>query len=68
MRTRAGFQHLTTDTRHPVGTSAVPEDLFGFQYTATEIVDALTHLAALQHAHRAGPRSALVEEIWADAA
>ena len=68
LRTRAGFQHLTTDTRHPVGTSAVPEDLFGFQYTATEIVDALTHLAALQHAHRAGPRSTLVEEIWADAA
>ena len=68
LRTRAGFQHLTTDTRQPVGASAVPDDLFGFQYTATEIVDALTHLAGLQHAQRSGPRSALVEEIWADAA
>ncbi|QWZ09146.1 hypothetical protein KRR39_04910 [Nocardioides panacis] len=68
LRTRAGFQHPTTDPRRPVGTNAVPDDLFGLQYTATEIVDALTHLAGLQHAHRAGPCSSLVEGIRADAA
>jgi hypothetical protein len=42
-------------------------DPVGFQYSATEIVDALTHLAAIQHSHRTGP-SPLVDEVWSDAA
>ena len=51
----------------PAGRSIVADDLFDFQYSATEIVEALTRLASIQHTHRAGP-SPLVEEIWADAA
>ena len=65
--TRAGFRHPVLPATQPTGTCLVPDDLFGFQYSATEIVDALTHLAAIQHAHRPGP-SPLVDEIWSDAA
>ena len=65
--TRAGFRHPVTAATQPTGRSIVADDLFDFQYSATEIVDALTHLAALQHTHRPGP-SALVDEIWTDAA
>ena len=65
--TRAGFRHPVTPPTQPTGASVVADDLFDFQYSATDIVDALTHLAALQHTHRLGP-SPLLDEIWADAA
>ncbi len=65
--TRAGFRHPVGEATLPVGSNIVADDLFDFQYTATEIRDALTHLAQIQHTHRDGPPS-LVEDIWADAA
>jgi hypothetical protein len=66
-QTRAGFRHRVTQATQPTGRSIVADDLFDFQYSATEIVETLTHLAALQHTHRLGP-SPLVDEIWTDAA
>ncbi len=66
-QTRAGFRHAVVAASQPTGRCVVPDDLFGFQYSATEIVDALTHLAQIQHTHRPGP-SPLVDEIWSDAA
>ena len=65
--TRAGFRHPVREAPQPRGSTIVPDDIFGFQYSATEILDALTHLAEIQHTHRHGPVSGLAD-IWADVA
>jgi hypothetical protein len=64
--TRAGFTHPTGRATQPTGANAVPDDLFGFPYTATEIRDALTYLAGLHHLDRTGPLAP--DELCDDAA
>jgi hypothetical protein len=53
--TRAGFSHPVEQASHSAGAAIIPEALFGIQYSATEILDALTYLAGLHRVLRAGP-------------
>lgn len=52
--TRAGFTHPVEQATPPAAAGIIPEGLVGFQYTATEILDALDHLAG--------------DDTWEDAA
>jgi hypothetical protein len=66
-RTRAGFRRPVRPADQPVGTNPVPDDLFGFQHSATEIRDALTYLTGLRHALVTGPLP-VVDEFFEDVA
>lgn len=62
LRTRAGFRHPVRPADQPVGSNRLPDDLFEFQHTATELHDALTHLTDIRRSLAAGPLP-IVEEL-----
>lgn len=65
--TRAGFRHPVRPAEPPVGSDPIPDDLFDFQHTVTELRGALAYLTGIRRSLARGPLP-LVEEGFEGAA
>lgn len=61
LHTRADFRHPVRPNDQPLGSDPLPDDLLGFQHTATELRDALTYLTELRRQLATGPLPILDE-------